>query len=100
MIDFINIVKREACSITTLKVNDQEFPLTEKELTKLLLELKNKRPDIFDDLYSERVSELSAELEDLTKEHQMLKDDLDDLEWSNENLKELLDANDIRYDDF
>lgn len=100
MIDFINIIKRGACSITTLKVNDQEFSLTEKELTKLLLKLKDKRPDLFDDLYSERVSELSIELEALTEENQMLKADIEDLVFSNDNLKELLDENCIDYDHF
>ena len=99
-IQVINKINKEACSMTTLKLGEQEYPLTEKELINLLTQLKYRRDDLFEDLDSVKVTELSDEIDDLRQENVELRSDIEDLEWSNENLRDLLDENCIDYDDF
>lgn len=48
-IEVINVINKEANSITSLKINDQLIPLTEKELIKLITCLVEKREDLFED---------------------------------------------------
>lgn len=99
-IEFINKINKEACSMTTLRVGEHEYPLTEKELINLLTQLKYRRDDLFEDLDSVKVTELSDEIDDLRQENVELRSDIEDLEWSNENLRDILDENCIDYDDF
>lgn len=99
-IQVINEINKEACSMTTLKLGEQEYPLTEKELINLLTQLKYRRDDLFEDLDSVKVTELSDEIDDLRQENVELRSDIEDLEWSNENLRDILDENCIDYDDF
>lgn len=99
-IQVINKINKEACSMTTLKLGEQEYPLTEKELINLLTQLKYRRDDLFEDLDSVKVTELSDEIDDLRQENVELRSDIEDLEWSNENLRDILDENCIDYDDF
>lgn len=99
-IQVINKINKEACSMTTLKLGEQEYPLTEKELINLLTQLKYKRDDLFEDLDSVKVTELSDEIDDLRQENVELRSDNEDLEWSNQNLRDILDENCIDYDDF
>lgn len=99
-IQIINKINKEACSMTSLKIGEQEYPLTEKELINLLAQLKYRRDDLFEDLDSVKVTELSAEIDDLRQENVGLRSDNEDLEWSNQNLRNTLDENCIDYDDF
>ena len=99
-IQVINKINKEACSMTSLKIGEQEYPLTEKELINLLAQLKYRRDDLFEDLDSVKVIELSDEVDDLRQENVQLRSDNEDLEWSNTNLRDLLDKNCIDYDDF
>ena len=99
-IQVINKINKEACSMTSLKIGEQEYPLTEKELINLLTQLKYRRDDLFEDLDSVKVIELSDEIDDLRQENVELRSDNEDLEWSNQNLRDILDENCIDYDDF
>lgn len=99
-IQVINKINKEACSMTSLKIGEQEYPLTEKELINLLTQLKYRRDDLFEDLDSVKVTELSDEIDDLRQENVELRSDNEDLEWSNQNLRDILDENCIDYDDF
>lgn len=99
-IQVINKINKEACSMTSLKIGEQEYPLTEKELINLLTQLKYRRDDLFEDLDSVKVTELSDEIDDLRQENVELRADNEDLEWSNQNLRDILDENCIDYDDF
>ena len=99
-IEFINKINKEACSMTTLRVGEHEYPLTEKEINILLVNLKEKRDDLFEGFDSDFVSELKEEIENLRQENVELRSDNEDLEWSNQNLKDILDENCIDYDDF
>ena len=99
-IQVINKINKEACSMTTLKLGEQEYSLTEKELINLLTQLKYRRDDLFEDLDSVKVTELSDEIDDLRQENVELRSDNEDLEWSNQNLRDILDEKCIDYDDF
>lgn len=99
-IQVINKINKEACSMTSLKIGEQEYPLTEKELINLLTQLKYRRDDLFEDLDSVKVTELSDEIDDLRQENVELRADNEDLEWSNQNLRDILDENCIDYNDF
>ena len=79
-IQVINKINKEACSMTTLKLGEQEYPLTEKELINLLTQLKYRRDDLFEDLDSVKVIELSDEIDDLRQENVELRSDNEDLE--------------------
>lgn len=79
-IQVINKINKEACSMTTLKLGEQEYPLTEKELINLLTQLKYRRDDLFEDLDSVKVTELSDEIDDLRQENVELRSDNEDLE--------------------
>lgn len=99
-IQVINKINKGACSMTSLKIGEQEYPLTEKELINLLTQLKYRRDDLFEDLDSVKVTELSDEIDDLRQENVELRADNEDLEWSNQNLRDILDENCIDYNDF
>ena len=79
-IQVINKINKEACSMTSLKIGEQEYPLTEKELINLLTQLKYRRDDLFEDLDSVKVIELSDEIDDLRQENVELRSDNEDLE--------------------
>lgn len=79
-IQVINKINKEACSMTSLKIGEQEYPLTEKELINLLTQLKYRRDDLFEDLDSVKVTELSDEIDDLRQENVELRADNEDLE--------------------
>lgn len=63
VIKVINKLNKEYGSMTTVKLGDQEFPLTEKELLKLVEALYEKREDVFDSL--DFIKDLKYEIERL-----------------------------------
>ena len=63
VIKVINKLNKEYGSMTTVKLGDQEFPLTEKELIKLVNALYEKREDVFDSL--DFIKDLKYEIESL-----------------------------------
>ena len=79
-IQVINKINKKACSMTSLKIGEQEYPLTEKELINLLTQLKYRRDDLFEDLDSVKVTEVSEEIDDLRQENVELRSDNEDLE--------------------
>lgn len=74
----INKINKDFNSLTTLSIDGVEFPLTEKELTKLFAELYNKRKDAFTD-YDEALEneELKRQIEDLEEENRDLNTECD-----------------------
>ena len=74
-----NILNKDANSMTTLKIDEQEIPLTEKEVKTLFEQLYENRPDIFEEV----VGSLLEEIEELT-------DNLNDAESQIDNLKDEL----------
>lgn len=87
-IKFINKINKENNSLTTLSIDGVEFPLTEKELAKLVHELYTMREDAFLDYelvyesksLKERVRELENENDDLEEECNCLRNQLYDTE--------------------
>lgn len=75
-IEFINKLNKEANSMTSLKINEELIPLTEKELKVLFRSLFNVR----DDLFKEEEFIEPREAFKLKSELQYYKDRVDELE--------------------
>lgn len=78
-IQIINKVNSENNSLTTLKVDDLEIALSEKELKLLFEQLYENRSDIFEDVVSSlfmEIESLKEELNDAEEQISNLEDEL------------------------
>ena len=84
-VQFINKINKESNSLTTLKIEDEEFPLTEKDLTQLVRALYDARQDVFNEaglIYENEaeVQELKDRVEELQDENRRLEEENASLE--------------------
>ena len=69
----INEINSEVKSLSTLVIEDQKFPICDKDIKKLLSEIKNNRPDLIEDVFDlnylrdDKINELKSTIEDLNE---------------------------------
>lgn len=84
-IQVVNKLNKDACSLTTLVIDSQEFPLTEKEWERLLSQITTMRPDL-NASYTDVIEELEdakeriRDLEDIVDAQDSYSDEEDDYE--------------------
>ena len=93
-IKFVNKVNKEACSITSLIIDDKEIALDEVDLRKLFLSLLETREDLFDEHYE---NQYANEVEKLKNTVEELENELNDSNSRVEELEDILDEEGIDY---
>lgn len=95
----INKLNKVGCSITTLKFDNEEIPLNEKDLYNLVYQLNIMRNDIIKEVLEidEYEDEKDSELEDLKNTISDLERDLDDANDRIEELENTLNEEGIEY---
>lgn len=69
----INEINSEVKSLSTLVIEDQKFPICDKDIKKLLFEIQNNRPDLIEDVFDlnylrdDKINELKNTIEDLNE---------------------------------
>lgn len=97
-IKVINKINKGACSMTTLKLGEREYPLTEKQWVTLISEIENIRGDLETLSHQQLVSDYRSLLDDyetLCSDYDTLRKDYISLEKEKESLEKILDDKDI-----
>ncbi len=69
----INEINSEIKSLSTLVIENQKFPITDKDIKKLLVEINSNRPDLIEDVFDlahlrdDEINELKDTIEDLNE---------------------------------
>lgn len=79
MVEFVNKINKENNSLTTLRINNNEFPLNEKELQQLISSLANMREDLFVQEGYKLDSNAQDKIEDLEDEITRLHSIIDEI---------------------